>query len=112
MKCFRAETVLWYRERNRVPRSHFGLSGLFEGSRAPRSEVDHFETQRVLLRSNLVLNAALKQPGVSELPSIKHRTDPIAWLQQNLEAISLKDSELLQVSLAASSGASAGIRRQ
>jgi len=67
----------------------------------------YFETQRVLIRSQLVLNAALRQRGVPELPSIKHRTDPIAWLQQNLEAIGLKDSEVLQISLAASTGASA-----
>jgi len=67
----------------------------------------YFETQCVLIRSNLVLSAAFQQPGISELASIKRRTDPVAWLQQNLEATNLKDSEVLQVSLAASSGASA-----
>ncbi|MFI5455697.1 MAG: hypothetical protein ACHRXM_09625 [Isosphaerales bacterium] len=65
-----------------------------------------FETQCIVIRSNLVLNAALRPPEVSKLPSIRQRTDPIAWLQQNLEAIRLKDSEVLQVSLAATSGAS------
>jgi polysaccharide biosynthesis transport protein len=66
----------------------------------------YLETQTVLIRSKLVLTSALKRPAVSELPWIKQQSDPIAWLQQNLEAINLKESEVLQVSLRANSGAS------
>src|SRR5207245_88924 len=64
------------------------------------------QTQSAWIRSRLVLNAALHQREVSQLPSIKNRTDPIAWLQQNLEVINLKDTEFLQISLAAGSGSS------
>jgi hypothetical protein len=63
-------------------------------------------TQIGLIKSQLVVNAALQDSGVSQLPSIKDRTDPIAWLKQNLEVTNLKDSEILQISLASGSGAS------
>jgi len=64
------------------------------------------ETQCVLIKSRLVVSAALRQPEISQLPAIKNQPDPIAWLQQILDVINLKDTEVLQVSLSPRSGAS------
>jgi hypothetical protein len=66
----------------------------------------HLNTQVALIRSRFVLNAALRDRGVSQLPPLKERTDPITWLQQSLEVTNPKDSEILQISLAPGSGLS------
>ncbi len=79
-------------------------------SAPPGDQADDYrrfqETQRALIKSRLVVNAALQDKGVSQLASVKSRTDPIAWLQQNLEVSRLEDSELLRISLLPASGAS------
>src|SRR5262249_36732506 len=41
-------------------------------------------TQLTLLKSRLVLKAALKQKDVAELALIKKLDDPVAWLEENL----------------------------
>jgi hypothetical protein len=66
----------------------------------------YMNTQRALIQSQLILDAALAQPAIRELPSIKNRPDAVAWLQQVLEVRHAKDNEILQLSMAASSGAS------
>ena len=42
------------------------------------------QTQETLIRSRFVLGAALRQPGISVLPSVLNQPDPIAWLAQDL----------------------------
>ncbi len=59
----------------------------------------HLETQRALIKSRLVLSAAIRDDAISKLTSIKNRTDPVAWLEQNLEVTNLKNSELLRIAL-------------
>jgi len=59
----------------------------------------HLETQRALIKSRLVLNAVVRDESTPKLASIKKRTDPVAWLQQNLEVTNLKDTELLTIAL-------------
>jgi hypothetical protein len=76
-------------------------------SRSPGEDRRYFETQRALLRSRLVILPALERREVRELPALKRNADAVSWLQQNLQAVQLQDSELLQVSLAADCGASA-----
>src|SRR5262249_25213927 len=66
----------------------------------------YLKTQASLIKSRLVLTAAFRSPEVQRLPAIKSRTDPLAWLEQNLEVTNLPDTELLQVAMMASSGAS------
>jgi hypothetical protein len=66
----------------------------------------YLKTHITLIKSQLVLNGALRSNEVSRLPAIKSQTDPVAWLQENLEVTILPDTELLQVSMAAGSGAS------
>jgi hypothetical protein len=81
-----------------------------EPGRSSDDSIENYQryltTQGTLIKSRLVLDAALQDRGVSQLPSIKSRPDPIAWLQQNLEVTNLKDTEILQVSLAPGFGAS------
>jgi hypothetical protein len=64
------------------------------------------ETQCVLIKSRMVIDPALHQPGISELAAIKSQADPITWLEQFLDATRLKDTQLLQIALGAHSGAS------
>ena len=59
----------------------------------------HLETQRALIKSRLVLSAALRDDAVAKLSSIKNRSDRVAWLEQNLQVTNLANSELLQVAL-------------
>jgi hypothetical protein len=65
------------------------------------------KTQVALIKSQLVLESALRSNEVRQLPAITSRPDPRAWLQQNLEVTILPDTEVLQVAMAAGSGASA-----
>ncbi len=54
-------------------------------------------TQLTLLRSRLVLNAALRVPEVSELPVIAKQTDELAWLAKQIQA--KYEGEILTVSM-------------
>jgi hypothetical protein len=67
----------------------------------------YVETQLVLVKSRVVVEAVLRQAAISQLPAIKNQADPAAWLRRNLEATSLKNTEVIQVSMAARSGADA-----
>jgi hypothetical protein len=66
----------------------------------------YIETQCVLIKSGLVINSALQQREIAQLPAIKNQADPISWLEQVVKVTRLKDTELLQVELAERSGAS------
>jgi uncharacterized protein involved in exopolysaccharide biosynthesis len=55
---------------------------------------DYQKTQMALLRSRLVLNAALREPSVANLP-----TDPVAWLEREIRIESPDRSEIVRVSL-------------
>jgi hypothetical protein len=67
----------------------------------------YLETQIGLIKSRLVLNKALQQPEVSQLPAIKNQRDPLDWLSRGLEVARITNSELLEVTLDQHSGASA-----
>jgi len=87
----------------------FSFSTFKEGSSAGDSIENYqsyLKTQSVLIKSRLVLSVALGDHRVSQLLSIKDRSDPIAWLLQNLEVTNPKDTEILSVSLASRSGVS------
>jgi hypothetical protein len=67
----------------------------------------YLKTQEAWIRSSLVLNTALQRLEVARLPAIAERSDPVAWLRQNLEVAHLEDTELLRISLAVGSISSA-----
>jgi capsular exopolysaccharide synthesis family protein len=56
-------------------------------------------TQLALLRSRLVLNAALKQPGVARLKVVARQIDPIEWLDKELQVDFAQGSEILRISM-------------
>ena len=65
-----------------------------------RSDYRIFQsTQLALVKSRLVLTAALRKNGVGRLDSIKAVADPVDWLEEKLEAEFQAGSELMRVSL-------------
>jgi polysaccharide biosynthesis transport protein len=56
-------------------------------------------TQRQLLRSPLVLSAALQQETVARLPLIAQQADPIEWLQNIVTIAFPDDAEIMYVSV-------------
>lgn len=84
------EAVAWLRIR---------ATGL-HGSAAQQEEYAAFrETQSRLLRSPVVINAALRQPGISSLVTITEQDDPVDWLAKNLEMVTNGSSEVVQIKL-------------
>ena len=55
------------------------------------------KTQLQLLRSPVVLNAALRKPGISSLRMITEQDDPQTWLAQTIEPVLQGDSEVMQL---------------
>jgi capsular exopolysaccharide synthesis family protein len=55
------------------------------------------QTQEVLLKSRFVLQAALRNPKVGQLPSVREQIDPVEWLGRKLTITFT--GEILQVSL-------------
>ena len=56
-------------------------------------------TQLALIKSRLVLNAAIRRPGVADLPSLRKQGDPADWLEGQVKAELPSNSELLQLSI-------------
>lgn len=56
-------------------------------------------TQLVMIKSKLVLNAALRQPGVSEVRILRAQPDPIAWLETQVVADFSLAPEILRISM-------------
>jgi capsular exopolysaccharide synthesis family protein len=56
--------------------------------------------QLALIKSRVVLNAALKRPGVAELAMLRDKSDPAAWLEKQLRADFSVAPEVLRLSLA------------
>jgi len=57
------------------------------------------KTQITLVKSRLVLNAAIRDPSVASLESIRRQADPVEWLEKTLMVDFPGGSEILQVSL-------------
>jgi polysaccharide biosynthesis transport protein len=56
-------------------------------------------TQLTLVKSQLVLNAALLDKNVSRFRMIREQIDPIAWLQENVKAEFVTGSEVMEIAL-------------
>ena len=88
---------------------HTARSQLYVASEQPRflfttnearSDAGAFrQTQVALLKSRLVLNAALRQGKVAELPIVREQEEPVAWLEKELKAASGASPEILSVAL-------------
>jgi succinoglycan biosynthesis transport protein ExoP len=89
---FEAETLL------RARRSQPALLGNYRIESDKEFEV-YKQTQVSLIKSRLVLDAALGKPGVNRLSIVQHEDDPLEWLQRELVVKFMRDSEILRISL-------------
>lgn len=60
----------------------------------------YFEnTQVALIKSRPIVLAALRRPGVGELPSVRVQPDPATWLEQKLSVGFIDKTDILRVGL-------------
>jgi len=87
------EAVAWLRVRDK--------SGMFgAGMGRDNAEYEAYrKTQVQLIKSPLVLMAALRRPGIDSLPTFRGETDKVGWLQRNVQVSAPMESEVLQVRL-------------
>jgi hypothetical protein len=57
------------------------------------------ETQARLIRSPFVISAALRYPGISQLPIVRSQENPVAWVNGVLSVLCSPQSELIQVQM-------------
>lgn len=57
------------------------------------------QTQAALIKSPFVLSAALRKPGIRQLPMLADEENPVGFLEQNVEASYPNNAELLRVSM-------------
>ncbi len=75
---------------------------IFPGEKKESDVTNDRDAQPALMRSRLVLEVAIKRPGIAELTCLKNEEtddDKINWLMKNLEAGYLGSSEILQISI-------------
>jgi polysaccharide biosynthesis transport protein len=87
------EAVAWLRVRDK--------SGMFgAGMGRDNAEYEAYrKTQVQLIKSPLVLMAALRRPGVSSLEALNGEEDKVGWLMRNVQVSAPMESEVLQVRL-------------
>ncbi len=70
-----------------------------------RTSIDDYEvfknTQLALIKSPLIFTAALRPRNIANLSIVKQENDPLSWLQDELRAGYINDSEIMRVSLTA-----------
>src|SRR5262245_16899707 len=59
----------------------------------------YLKTQADMLRSHYVLAAAIRDPGIAELPMLREQVDPIRYLEEELRVETKEGSEIIKVSL-------------
>ncbi|MEI8369949.1 MAG: hypothetical protein WCJ31_16065 [Planctomycetia bacterium] len=82
------EAVVWLRIRASGTLLNEGRTAEYDAYR---------KTQLQLLRSPVVLNAALRKPGISSLKMITEQDDPQNWLARTIEPVLQGDSEVMQL---------------
>lgn len=87
------EAVAWLRVRDK--------SGMFgAGMGRDNAEYEAYrKTQVQLIKSPLVLMAALRRPGIDSLATLKGEEDKVGWLMRNVQVSAPMESEVLQVRL-------------
>jgi hypothetical protein len=56
------------------------------------------KTQRLLLKADFVLRAALTKPGVAKLAGVRNERDPVRWLGDIIKVTFPDDAEIMSVS--------------
>ena len=57
------------------------------------------QTQMAMIQSRFVLNAALRQPGISDLETVRTKAYPLEWLENNIAVGTYNSPEILKISL-------------
>jgi polysaccharide biosynthesis transport protein len=99
-------------EPDKSPRALLQVAALvptvsFTTGQGPDDYNRYLQTQFAMIKSRLVLNSALQQPAIAQLPAISKQPDAIAWLEQYLDVSNVKNSEVVQILFSPHSGASA-----
>lgn len=89
----RYEAVAWLRIRDK--------NGMMGNANRDAAEYESYRrTQLELVKSPLVMTAALRQPGIIALKTLEERKDdPVSWLEKNILVTAPMDSEVVQVRL-------------
>jgi succinoglycan biosynthesis transport protein ExoP len=77
----------------------FVPSIIFQTSENRSDYLTYQRTQLAWIKSRLVLNGALRQPGIADLPSVRAQTDPVEWLEREIQVDLPWGSEILRISL-------------
>jgi capsular exopolysaccharide synthesis family protein len=59
----------------------------------------YVKTQAAMIKSNFVLNAALRDPAVAALPMLREQPDPARFLEEELKVEYPEGSEIIKISL-------------
>ncbi len=78
---------------------------LFRHSEASTKFENYQKTQLALIKSKLVLNAALREPKVANLPIVLSSNDPVAWLEKDIRVDPSGSLEIVRVSLSGDNAA-------
>ena len=63
-----------------------------------RQDFDVYKrTQRELMRSRFVLNAALRSPDVERLPAVREQDDAVAWLEKHITVDFPGEGEIMRI---------------
>jgi capsular exopolysaccharide synthesis family protein len=87
------EAVAWLRVRDKT--------GMFGGGGRDNAEYESYrKTQVQLIKGPLVLNSALRRPGIAELKTLQEeKQDQVGWLGRNIQVSAPMESEVLQIRL-------------
>ena len=65
-----------------------------------RTDFSNYEQMQVaLLKGQMVLNAALKQPKVAQLPEVRRAVDPVDWLEKEIHIDFANGQEILHLTI-------------
>jgi len=83
----------------RVRREQQAMLGGQTVGGSPNDYNTYKQTQSGLIKSPFVISAALRIPGISQLPMVRREGNPVAWLTDALRVTITGESEILRVSL-------------
>jgi capsular exopolysaccharide synthesis family protein len=76
---------------------------LFGSAEGANNFLNYQKAQTALVKSRLVLNAALRQPQVAQLPIFRSKSNPVEWLEKQLQADCKLAPEILRISMSGES---------
>src|SRR5262245_13368218 len=71
----------------------------FAGQDGRGDSAAHQRRQSALVRSRNVLQRALQKPGVAELPLLQGQSDPVGWLEKELQVDLSSSPDLMRITL-------------